>query len=49
MKKFKVILPIELPDGKIHQYGDIVELEEGMALQYAHALHAVESETKEGK
>jgi hypothetical protein len=37
VKRYRVILPVEI-DGKVYEYGHMVELELEQALAYAHAL-----------
>ncbi len=44
MKKFRVTLPIDLGDGVVHQYGEIVELTAEQAVDYSHALIACKDE-----
>ena len=41
-KKFRVTLAIDLGDGVVHQYGEILELSAKAAEDYAHALIACE-------
>jgi hypothetical protein len=39
-KRYRVTLPIDV-DGRTYQYGDIAELEMETAIDYAHALIAL--------
>ena len=41
MKRYRVILPITV-GGRTFQYGEIAELEDEVAVEYSHALIAVE-------
>ncbi len=41
MKKYRVLLPIEV-GGRTYNFGDEVELELDVAVDYSHALIAVE-------
>jgi hypothetical protein len=43
MKRFRVLLPIEI-DGRIYEFGSVVELDLETALAYSHALIACEEE-----
>jgi hypothetical protein len=42
MKKYRVVLPIDLGDGEIHNFGEVLELELEVAVQYNHALIALD-------
>jgi hypothetical protein len=41
--KYRVILAIDV-DGKRYEYGDVIELEMQVALDFAHALQLIEEE-----
>jgi hypothetical protein len=43
MKKYRVLLPIDV-DGKVYQYGQVVELDATLAKDYSHALVRVPEE-----
>jgi hypothetical protein len=43
MKRYRVLLPVEI-GGTIYNFGDVVDLDLETAVQYAHALIAVETE-----
>jgi hypothetical protein len=47
MKKFRVVLPIEV-DGRIYEFGAVVEMDLETARLYSHALIAVEEEVASG-
>jgi transcriptional regulator with XRE-family HTH domain len=42
--KYRVIMPVDVGDGMIHQFGEIIELDLNTAIEYAHALITVEEE-----
>jgi len=41
--KYKVLLPIEI-EGRIYEFGSVVELDLDVAKEYSHALIACEQE-----
>jgi len=45
-QKFEVTLPIDLGDGVIHRFGEVVELDEKQAKDFQHAIRRVEEEKK---
>jgi hypothetical protein len=47
MRKYRVTLPVEI-DGKMYQFGDVVELDLETATQFAHALIAWEGDEDGG-
>lgn len=44
MRKYRVTLPIDLGDGVVHNFGEVLALELEQAAQYSHALIALEEE-----
>lgn len=48
MRKYRVTLPVVI-GGRTYQFGEVVELDIETAVQYAHALIAVEEEDDGGK
>jgi hypothetical protein len=47
-RQYRVILPVEI-DGRVLAYGETVELETQTAVDYAHALIAVEEGEEDGR
>lgn len=47
MKRFRVLLPIEI-DGRIYEFGSVVELSLETAKDYSHALIACEEVEEDG-
>ena len=41
MPKFRVILPVDIGDGQVHNCGEVIELDLKRAMAYSHALIAV--------
>jgi hypothetical protein len=46
MRKYRVLLPIEV-DGVRFEHGDVVQLEMQTAIDFAHALVAIEESEEE--
>jgi hypothetical protein len=46
MRKFRVVLPIEV-DGRIYEFGAVIELDVETARLYSHALIMLDSQAEE--
>lgn len=48
-RKYRVVLPVDLGDGQVHNFGQVVELDPAAAEPFSHALVDIAAEQAAAK